>query len=190
MVTVRCLPSVLVILPSTLSPLPHPAHSWLLLLVSCGSFPSSFMRIQADMMLFFLFSFAHKCMTNTLVWALLFPKRAAVTKSCVRFCVSCTILWALKMLSWFYQIANIVYFLLIFLKTFFLDLLFIYFIMTPFFLKSCCRSSLLQAFFSSCGTVGEPLSSCGVRASHPGGFPCSRAQALGARAQSLRLALA
>ena len=100
MVTVRCLPSVLVILPSTLSPPPHPAHSWLLLLISRGSFPSSFMRIQADMMLFFLFSFAHKCMVNTLVWALLFPKRVAVTKSCVRFCVSWTILWALKLLSW------------------------------------------------------------------------------------------
>lgn len=99
-------------------PPPHRAHSWLLLLVSRGSFRSSFMWIQEDMMLFFLFSFAHKYMVNTLVWALLFPKRVAVTKSCVRFCVSYTILWALKMLSWFYQIANIVYFLLIFLKTF------------------------------------------------------------------------
>ena len=109
MVTVRRLPSVLPACPS-FQPVPPtpPTHSRLVLLVSPGSFQSSFMRIQADMMLVFLFSFAHKCMVNTLVWTLLFPNRVAIMKSCVRFCVSCTILRALKMLSWFYQIANIV----------------------------------------------------------------------------------
>ena len=103
MVTVRHLPSV----PRPCPPTP-PTHSRLVLPVSPGSFQSSFMRIQADMMLFFLFSFAHRCMANTLVWTLLFHNRVAMIKSCVRSCVSSTSLRALKMLSWFYQIANIV----------------------------------------------------------------------------------
>ena len=116
MVTVRRLPSVLPPCPPTppaheaspIRPPTPPTHSRLVLPVSPGSFQSSFMRIQADMMLFFLFSFAHRCMANTLVWTLLFPNRVAMMKSCVRSCVSSTSLRALKMLSWFYQIANIV----------------------------------------------------------------------------------
>lgn len=120
---------------------PPPTHSRLVLLVSPGSFQNSFMRIQADMMLLFLFSFAHKCMLNTLVWTLLFPNRVAIMKSCVRFCVSCTIPRALKMLSWFYQIANIVvvglfFFCLFFLKTFSWIFCFIYLLYyDPFFFK-------------------------------------------------------
>ena len=42
----------------------------------------------------------------------------------------------------------------------------------------CAGSSLLRGLFSSCSEQGL-LSSCGVRASHFGGFSCCRAQALG-----------
>ena len=56
-----------------------------------------------------------------------------------------------------------------------------YFYNFVYFIFGCARPWLLQRLLSSCSEQGL-LSSCGVQASHCGGFACCRAQALGARA--------
>ena len=56
--------------------------------------------------------------------------------------------------------------------------LFIFFIILFIYYLFCAGSSLLRRFFSTCGEWGR-LSSCGMQASHHGGFSYCRAQAPG-----------
>ena len=61
---------------------------------------------------------------------------------------------------------------------FYKETIFIYLLQIYLFIFGCARSSLPPRFFSSCREQG-PLSSCGARTSHCGGFSCCRALALG-----------